>query len=133
MSIFCTVKKKKFDDYLLCMEQDAPLDEIAIVIITHMFHFHICILTETKFWEANREHEFGMCFLLLGLTGNMQFIPLHHCTTETGITSEKENQPEPNDINVKGSACNLHNTCSNSSTCLTEKLSGVLDPNKFLN
>ena len=41
-------KKLDFDDYLLCIEQDAPLDEIAIVIIARMFRFHICILTETQ-------------------------------------------------------------------------------------
>ena len=43
------------------MEQDAPLDEIALVIIACMFHFHTCILSETKFWTTNREHKIGMC------------------------------------------------------------------------
>ena len=33
--ILCS-KKLDFDDYLLCMEQDEPLDEIAIVVIAHM-------------------------------------------------------------------------------------------------
>ena len=69
-------KKQEFDDYLVCMEQDAPLDEIAIVVIACMFHFHTCILTETKFWTINREHKIGMCSLLLGLTGNLEFVPL---------------------------------------------------------
>ena len=55
-------KKLDFDDYLLYMEQDAPLDEIAIVIIAHMFRCHICILTETKFWTTNGEHKIGMCY-----------------------------------------------------------------------
>ena len=59
-------EKLDFDDYLLCMEQDAPLDEIAIVVIAHMFHFHFCILTETKFRTTNREHKIGMCSLIFG-------------------------------------------------------------------
>ena len=105
-------KKLDFDDYLLCMEQDAPLDEIAIVIIAHMFHFHICILTETKFWTTNREHKIGMFSLILGLTGNLEFIPLCHCTTQSGHSSlEQENQPDY----VNNNATNQHNTSADSS------------------
>ena len=72
------------------MEQDALLDEIVLVIIAHMFHFHICILSETNFWTTNREHNIRMYSLLLGLTGNMQFVPFHHCTTQTGSTGEHQ-------------------------------------------
>ena len=90
------------------MEQDAPLDEIALVIIACMFHFHICILSETKFWTTNREHKIGMCSLLLGLTGNMPFIPLHHCTKQTGSTGEHQQNPDlhnsENHLNVNSSS-----------------------------
>ena len=34
-------KKQDFDDYLLCMEQDAHLDEIAFVIIAHVSFSHL--------------------------------------------------------------------------------------------
>ena len=121
-------KKLDFDDYLLCMEQDAPLDEIAIVIIACMFHFHICILTETKFWTTNREHNIGMCSLILGLTGNLEFIPLCHCTTQSGHSSfEQENQLDY----VSNNASNQHNTSADSSISLTDKLSGVFDVNEL--
>ena len=121
-------KKLDFDDYLLCMEQDAPLDEIAIVIIARMFHFHICILTETKFWTTNREHKIGMCSLILGLTGDLEFIPLHRCTTQSDHSSfEQENQPD----NVNNNASNRHNTSADSSISLTDKLSGVFDVNEL--
>ena len=82
-------KKQDFDDYLVRMEQDAPLDEVALVI-THLFHFHTCVLSETKFWTTNREHKIGMCSLLLGLIGTMQFVPLCYCTTQTGSTGENQ-------------------------------------------
>ena len=121
-------KKLDFDDYLLCMEQDAPLDEIAIVIIACMFHFHICILTETKFWTTNREHKIGMCSLILGLTGNLEFVPLHRCTTQSGHSSfEQENQPDY----INNNASNQHNTSADSSISLTNKLSGVFDVNEL--
>ena len=121
-------KKLDFDDYLLCMEQDAPLDEIAIVVIALMFHFHICILTETKFWTTSREHKIGMCSLILGLTGNLEFVPLHHCTTQSGHSSfEQENQPDY----VNNNDSNQHNTSADSSISLTDKLSGVFDVNEL--
>ena len=60
---------------------------------------------------------------------------LDHCTTQTGINGKNENKPDfnrsANDINVKSNAFNLHNTCSNSSTNLSEKLSSVLDPKQI--
>ena len=122
-------KKLDFDDYLLCMEQDAPLDEIAIVVIARMFQFHICILTETKFWTTNREHKIGMCSLILGLTGDLEFVPLHHCTTQSDQSSfEQENQPD----NVNSNASNQHNASADSSISLTDKLSGVLMSMNFL-
>ena len=87
-----------------------------------MFHFH------------NREHKIGMCALLLGLTGNMQFVPLCHCT-QTGINIENQNNwdfnSSANNINMKNYASNLHNTSSDSSSSLSEKLSGVLDPEEI--
>ena len=110
------------------MEQDAPLDEIAIVVIARMFHFHICILTETKLWTTNREHKIGMCSLILGLTGDLEFVPLHHCTTQSDHSSfEQENQPD----NVNNNASNRHNTSADSSISLTDKLSGVFDVNEL--
>ena len=125
--ILC-LKKLDFDDYLLCMEQDAPLDEIAIVIIACMFRFHICILTETKFWTTNREHKIGMCSLILGLTGGLEFVPLHRCTTHSGHSSfEQENQLD----NVNNNASNQYNTSADSSLSLTDKLSGVFDVNEL--
>ena len=121
--------RKKLDfDNLLCMEQDAPLDEIAIVVIARMFCFHICILTETKFWTTNREHKIGMCSLILGLTGDLEFVPLHRCTTQSDHSSfEQENQPD----NVNNNASNWHNTSADSSISLTDKLSGVFDVNEL--
>ena len=121
-------KKLEFDDYLLCMEQDGPLDEIAIVVIARMFRFHICILTETKFWTTNREHKIGMCSLILGLTGDLEFVPLHRCTIQSGHSSfEQENQPDY----VNNNASNQHNTSADSSISLTDKLSGVFDVNEL--
>ena len=111
-------KKLDFDDYLLCMEHDVPLDEMAIVIIARMFRFHICILTETKFWTTNREHKIGMCSLILGLTGDLEFVPLRHCTTQSGHSLfEQENQPDY----VNNNASNQHNTSADSCISLTDK------------
>ena len=121
-------QKLDFDDYLLCMEQDAPLDEIAIVVIARMFCFHICILTETKFWTTNREHKIGMCSLILGLTGDLEFVPLHCCTTQSGHSSfEQENLPDY----INNNASNQHNTSADSSISLTDKLSGGFDVNEL--
>ena len=66
------------------MEQGTPLDKIALVIVAHLYHFHICVLTETKYWTTNQEHKIGMCSLFLGLTDNMQFSVLKYCMKQTG-------------------------------------------------
>ena len=73
-------KKQSFEEYINCMGKGVPLDEIALVIVGCMFHFHICILSETKFWMTNRDHKIGMCSLLLGLVGPMEFTVLKYCT-----------------------------------------------------
>ena len=81
-----------------------------------MFHFHICILTETKFWTTNREHKIGMCSLILGLTGDLEFVPIHRCTAQSDHSSfEQENQLD----NVNNNASNRHNTSADSSISLT--------------
>ena len=85
------------------------------------------ILTETKFWTANREHKIGMCSLILGLTGDLEFVPLHRCTTQSDHSSfEQENQLD----NVNNNASKRHNTSADSSISLTDKLSGVFDVNE---
>ena len=69
-----------------------------------------------------------MCSLILGLTGDLEFIPLHHCTTQSDhSSSEQENQPD----NVNNNASNQHNTSADSSISLTDKLSGVFDVNEL--
>ena len=100
-----------------------------------MFHFHICILSETKFWTTNREHNIGMCSLLLGPTGNIQFIPLHHCTIQTSSIGEHQQNPDlhnsKNHLNINNSSADQHNTSTDSSSSLSDKLSGVLDPEEI--
>ena len=88
-----------------------------------MFQFHICILSETKYWTTNWEHKIGMCFLLLGLTGNMEFTVLKYCTSQTG----KNNQNNAKNVDLG----DCHNTSTDSCSSLTEKLAGVSDPDKI--
>ena len=65
----------------------------------------------------------------------MQFIPLHHCTTQTGSTGEHQQNPDLNNsenhINVNSSSANQHNTNTDSSSSLSDKLSGVSDPKEI--
>ena len=107
------------------MEKGATLDEIALVVVAHMFHFHICILSQTKYWTTNWEHKIGMCSLLLGLTGNMEFTVLEYCTKWSA--TNKDNKVIKNNLNMD----DHHNTSTDSSSSVSDKLSGVLDPEKI--
>ena len=121
-------KKQTLDDYINCMEQGAPLDEIALVIVACMYHFHICVLKETKYWTTNWEHKIGMCSLLLGLTGNMQFCVLKYCMKQTGENNgNKADEVIENNLDPG----NHHITSIDSCSSLTEKLAGVSDPEKI--
>ena len=103
-----------------------PLDEIALAVVARMFHFHICILSETKYCTPNREHKIGLCSLLLGLTGNMEFTVLEYCTKWSA--TNKNNKVIESNLNM----ADRHNTSTDSSHSLSDKLSGVLDPEKIL-
>ena len=108
------------------MEQGAPLDEIALILVECMFHFHICILSETKYWTTNWEHKIGMYSLLLGLTGNMEFTVIEYCTKQSGVN--KDNRIIENNLNT----VDHHNTSTDSSSSLSDKLTAVSDLDKIL-
>ena len=116
-------KKQELNDYIKCMETvHKPMDEIALVITTHLYNLHVCVLMEDKFWTTNQQHAIGLCSLLIGLTGPLQFTLLKHYTTQIG--SNKNQSPA-------GNTENRHNTNDNGSTSLAEKLLGLTNPQKI--
>ena len=58
----------------------------------------------------------------------MQFVPIHHCTTQTGSTGEHQHN---NLDTLNSSSADRHNTSTDSSSSLSVKLSGVSDPEEI--
>ena len=90
-----------------------------------MCFIFIGMLSETKSWTTNREHKIGMCSLLLGLAGNMEFTVLEYCTEWSGIN--KENKIIENNLNM----ADHHKTSTDSSSSLSDKLLCVSGPDKI--
>ena len=117
-------KKQAFKACLECLQTlKIPIDEIALVISARMYNLHVCVLMEEKFGTTNDEHNIGLCSLLIGLTGPLEFILLRHYTTQSGTA----NRSPPVD-----DAVNHHHTKKKDCSTLTEKLSGLPDPAKIL-
>ena len=98
------------------MEKGATLDETALIVVTHV---------SFSYWTTNWEHKIGMCSLLLGLTGNMEFTVLEYCTKQSA--TNKDNKVIENNLNM----VDHHNTSTDSSSSLSDKLSGVSNPEKI--
>ena len=62
------------DEYItyIC-DLHSPIDEIRLVILARMFHFHIGIVMADKYWTTKCDHNLHACKILLGWYGKMQF------------------------------------------------------------
>ena len=46
-------KSQKVQDYMdYIVQPQVPIDEIAIVLLAHMWKVHVCILIEGKYWTT---------------------------------------------------------------------------------
>ena len=68
-----------------------------------------------KFWTTNKEHNIGLCSLLVGLMGPLDFTLLKHSTTQT---HSKVQKPD------------LSNNANTNKT-LSDKLAGIIDPDEI--
>ena len=79
-------KKMDFDGYVDTIALDqTPFDEIAIVLSVHMYHIHICIMMQGKYWTMRRDHDFNHCTLFLAYMGGLVF----YCTMRKEPAPEK--------------------------------------------
>ena len=79
-------KKMDFDGYVATIALDqTPFDEVAIILSAHMYHIHICILMQGKYWTTRRDHDFKHCTLFLAYMGSLVF----YCTTRKEPAHEK--------------------------------------------
>ena len=107
-------KKQAFEAYLECLQTlKTPFDEIALVVTARLYNFHVCVLVEDKFWMINCQHNIGLCSLLIGLNGPLEFSLLRHYTTQTGTASSS---PPAEDL------VNHHGTNEKDSSTLSAKL-----------
>ena len=62
------------DEYItfIC-DLHSPIDEIGLVILARMFHFHIGIVMADKYWTTKCDHDLHACKILLRWYGKMQF------------------------------------------------------------
>ena len=78
-------KKIDFDGYVDTIALDqTPFDEVAIVLSARMYHIHICIVMQGKYWTMRWDHDFNHCTLFLAYMGGLVF----YCTMR------KEPEPE---------------------------------------
>ena len=80
---------------------------------------------ENKFWTMNKDHNIGLCSLIVGLMGPLDFSLLRHCATQTGSKVQK-----PDSANSSNSS-NQHSKNSNTDTILSDKLAGITDPEEI--
>ena len=62
------------DDYIqfIC-DFHCPIDEITIVLLVRMFHFHISIIMIDKYWTTKCDHDIQGCKIILRWYGKMEF------------------------------------------------------------
>ena len=85
-------KKCSVEDYMHSIVQPGvPLDEIGLVVWTCMYHKHICILMNGKYWSTQAEHDSTKCNYFIAFRGNLEFT---NTVQATGLTPPPSPKPD---------------------------------------
>lgn len=78
-------KGVQLEDYIeLITAPCQPLDKIRILLVTHMYHIHICILLKDTFWCSQVDKNAGQCKMVVAFVGSLTF----YDTKEKGIARQ---------------------------------------------
>ena len=117
-------KGSNVDDYIdFIAKPGTPIDEICLLIFARMYHLHMCIIMEDRYWITQHEHDLDRCTVFIAYRGALLFNDTRPKCKEYSLHPRNpEPTPSPN-INVTKSG---HQKPGGTCTTWTSYKAGVI-------
>ena len=120
-------KGSTVDNYIYFIHKpETPVDEIGLLIFARMYHLHMCIIMEDRYWTTQWEHDLDRCTVLIAYRGALLFNDTRPKIREYSL-HPRIPEPTPSaDINVTKAG---HQKPASSHTTWTSYKAGVVCTN----